>query len=53
MRVAQYAGISYVKAKAARTWISSVRVAVNSFGWSLPKQIQNVLRQTIRKKEKR
>ena len=47
MRVARYAGISCAKVKAARTWIFSVCVAVNSFGWSLPKQIQNVLRQTI------
>lgn len=50
MRVAQYAGISYVKAKAARTWIFSVLAAANLFGWSSLKQIQNVFRQITRKK---
>lgn len=33
MLVAQYAGISYAKAKAAPTWIFSVPVAVNLYGF--------------------
>lgn len=33
MRVAPYAGTNYAKAKAARMWISSVRVAVNLYGF--------------------
>ena len=34
MRLARYAGISCVKAKADRTWISSVLAAENSFALS-------------------